>query len=114
MADTAVGGSMELVCIPPTGLDIHLTGFPHNESLTLHLWATPVKALQKNKQLSITAVWCTAPDKCENGKGSVEFRHINITKNASGTYDLDFSNDHKEKGAFAVQRRQQKTPFVCQ
>jgi len=43
------GGSMEVVCIPTVGLDIHLAGLPNKGALVLHLWGTPVKTL-KTKQ----------------------------------------------------------------
>ena len=107
-------GTMELVCIPPIGLDMHLMGFPKHETLTIHLWATPVKVLEKNKPLPVTATWCTAPEKCENGDGTVEFEHLNLAKKASGNYNLRFSNTREEKGTFTVQSRQQSKPFVCE
>lgn len=110
----SVAGSMELVCIPPVGLDIHLTDLPNSGTLLLRLWATPINALEKHKSLPVTATWCTAPDKCETAKGTAEFKHLNLEKNASGSYRVQFSDGHKEEGSFTVVRRQQHRPFLCE
>jgi hypothetical protein len=50
-ASTVESGSMELVCGPPIGLDLHLTGPTKGATLLLHLWASPVSVLKKNKPL---------------------------------------------------------------
>jgi hypothetical protein len=106
-------GSMELVCVPPIVLDITL---PHskNGTLVLHLWASPAKTLEKQKPLATTAISCTTPDKCETGTGTVTFNHVRLRKNASGTFSLQFGDGHREEGSFAVVRRQQNNPFLCE
>lgn len=110
----AMKGSMELVCVPPTVLDIRLEGAAKLGTLTLHLWATPANLLKTNKPLSVTATWCTSADVCEQGKGIVQLRSFNLNKKASGTYKVEFSLDHIEEGSFSVARRQQENPFLCQ
>ncbi len=107
-------GSMEFVCIPPLGLDIHLEGYKHGETLLMHLWASPTSTLRTKKPLSATAIWCTAPDKCEPGKATVAFKHLNLEKRASGTYELQFPDGRRDHGAFSVVKRKQPKPFLCQ
>jgi hypothetical protein len=106
-------GSMELVCIPPIFLDIRL---PHskNGALVLHVRAFPPQTLEKQEPLAATAISCESPDKCESGTGSVTFNHLKLRKNASGTYILQFGDGRKEEGSFAVVRRPQENPFLCE
>jgi hypothetical protein len=111
-APGVASGSMELVCIPPVGMDMHLGGLPNNGTLLLHLWA--IFLVEKNKPLYATATWCAAPDKCESAKGTVVFKRLKLEKKASGTYSIEFSDRHKEEGAFSVTRRQQEKPFICE
>jgi len=105
---------MELVCVPPIGLDLHLAGFSKQETLLLHLWAAPIKSLKKNQPLPATASWCSSVDKCEAGKGTVEFKYLNLARKASGSYSVAFGDHHKEEGRFTVSRRPQPTPFLCE
>ena len=57
---------------------------------------------------------CVAPDKCQTGKGSVVFEHLNVRKKASGTYDLDLPDGRKLNASFVVMRRKQAEPFLCE
>jgi hypothetical protein len=114
-ASTPENGSMELVCVPPIDLDLHLAGFSKQERLLLHLWAAPIKSLKKNQPLPVTATWCSSVDKCEAGKGTVEFKYLNLATKASGSYSIAFTGEHQHKeGAFTVVRRKQNMPFLCE
>jgi hypothetical protein len=106
-------GSMELACVPPVFLNIKLPG-SKNGTLVLHLWASAPKTLEKQEPLAATAISCETPDKCETGTGTVTFNHLRLRKNASGTFSLQFGDGHKEEGSFAVVRRHQEEPFLCE
>jgi hypothetical protein len=106
-------GSMELICIPPLGVDIRLPATSLERSLVLHLWASPTSALQKNKTLAVTATRCVTPEKCETGKGTIRFDQFALERKASGTYNLQFG-DEREEGAFAVKRQRQENPLLCE
>jgi hypothetical protein len=108
----ATHGSMELVCVPPIGLDIKLDS--NHAALVFHLWASPLSVLKRNEPLRATASRCSSPSKCDTGDGTVTFRHLNLAKKATGTYDLKFSGSDVERGAFSVLRKEQKKPFMCQ
>jgi len=106
-------GSMELECVPPVVLNIKLPG-SKNGTLVLHLWASPPKTLEKHKPLDATAISCETSEKCETGTGIVTLNHLKLRKNASGTFSLKFGDGHKEEGSFAVVRRHQEQPFLCE
>jgi hypothetical protein len=105
---------MELVCIPPIGLDIHLEGFTHGETALLHVWATPIKTLKKNRSIPVTASWCDAANRCVTAKGNIQLKNFKLEKKASGVFDIELDDGHTEKGAFIVVRRQQQKPFLCE
>jgi hypothetical protein len=107
-------GTMEFVCIPPTGLDIRLSDPSGNGTLLLRFFASPAKALKAHVSLAATASKCTVRDKCENAPGTVQFSHLNLQKKASGTYSIDLGDGRKEEGAFTVVKRQQPKPFLCE
>jgi hypothetical protein len=106
-------GSMELACVPPVVLNITLPG-SKNGTLVLHLQASLPKTLEEHEPLAATAISCETPDKCETGSGTVTFNHLKLQKNASGTFSLQFGDRHKEEGSFAVVRRHQEQPFLCE
>ena len=107
-------GSMELVCVPPIGLDIHLDGLPNKSTAVLHLWATPTRDLRTKKPLEVTASWCDLGNKCQDGKGTVLLKRIKLERKASGTYNIKMEDGRLEKGSFNVARRPQKKPFLCE
>jgi hypothetical protein len=106
-------GSIELACAPPVFLNIKLPG-SKNGTLVLHLPASPPKTFEKQEPLAATAISCETPEKCETGTGTVTFNHLKLRKNASGTFSLQFGDGHKEEGSFAVVRRHQEEPFLCE
>lgn len=110
----SVNGSMEFVCVPPPGLDIHLVKMRDDGTLVLHLFAARPKLLKAGAPLSATASWCASLNKCEEARGSVQFSHLNLKKKASGTYKLEFSDGRKTEGVFTVVRRHQHEPFLCE
>jgi hypothetical protein len=113
-ASPAATGTMELVCLPPVGLDIHLDILPDKATLLLHIWATPVRALSTKRPTAVTGTWCDAEHKCRDIKGSIYFRHLNLEQRASGTYDIELEAGQVQQGSFVVVRRPQKKPFLCE
>lgn len=71
----------------------------------------PPQSLRKSEATGATAISWATPDKCEADVGTVMFDHVNLRKNASETYSLQFGDGHKEERSFAVVRRQQQNPF---
>ena len=107
-------GSMQLVCVPPIGLDIHLEGLPSRSTAVLHLWATPTGDLRAKKPLEVMASWCEVDSNCQNGKGTVLFKRFSLERNASGTYNIKLDDGRLEEGSFSVAKRPQKKPFLCE
>jgi hypothetical protein len=110
----AATGTMELVCLPPVGLDIHLDTYPDKATLLLHIWATPIRVLSTKGPTRVTGTWCGAERKCYGIKGSIHFQHLNLEKKASGTYNIELEDGQVQQGSFVAVRRPQKRPFLCE
>lgn len=95
-ADSVIG-SMELVCVPPVGLDIHLADPSDKGTLLLHLFATPAKSLKTRTALSATATRCSIENKCEDARGIVQFSHLNLEKKLREPITSNLRTDASKK-----------------
>ena len=110
--DVPAHGFMQIECIPPLALSIHLIDLPNNATLSISIW--PMHTLSRHKSLpAIASTWCSR-DQCEKVKASVMFKHLTMQKSASGNYYIEFADGRKVNGSFAVTRRKQQEPVVCE
>jgi len=108
-------GSMELVCGPPFGLDLHLSRVPHSETLVAHLWMAHMNMYGvKNTPHPAPGRWCSADNHCETVQATITFEKLKFNKEASGKYVVEFSDGHKQEGSFHVVRTPQREPFLCE
>jgi hypothetical protein len=74
----------------------------------------PNADLKTKKPLEVTANWCEAGNKCQNGKGTVLLKRLSLERKASGAYNIKMDDGALESGSFNVARHPQKKPFLCE
>jgi hypothetical protein len=104
-------GSMEFECLPPVVLNVQLA-LPNRATLSLHILV--VRKLEIRKLTAAAATWCTASGKCEAARASVEFKHLNLEKRATGSYHVEFDDGRKSDGIFSATKKKQAAPFLCE
>jgi len=53
-------------------------------------------------------------DHREHVQTTITFKKLKFRKEASGIYVVEFSDGHKQEGAFHVVRTPQPDPFLCE
>jgi hypothetical protein len=115
-AQDRLSGSMEMVCIPPPSLDLHLKGASDGSTLVVHMWTaatTDGEPFARHTPHAAKGRWCSADSHCEAVETTITLDKFNLEKEAAGSYEVEFKDGRKQQGKFRVVRTPYKKPFRC-